>query len=140
MSERGDISVVCLWLVELSRAAPAFPRGASQRGKEHWAPANSSGLEDVLGQGSDVPTDGASSLSTTAQCSGSGAPSERVGVESVDRLRLNCAPHLKYKFLLPNAAHSMGRALEYFRRVAKQTDSASARAAAAEREFICDSI
>ena len=61
-------------------------------------------------------------------------------MESADRTRLSRAPHMKYKSLFSNGAQSMGRALEYFRRVAKQTDSASARAAAAEREFICDSI
>ena len=61
-------------------------------------------------------------------------------MEFADRILASRAPHMKYKFLLPTGAHSMGRALEHLRRVAKQTDDALARAVAAEREFICESI
>ena len=61
-------------------------------------------------------------------------------MESVDRTRLSRAPHTKYKFLLPNGVRSMGRALECFRRVAKQTDNALVRAVATGREFVCESI
>ena len=104
------------------------------------APANTSGLEDVLGRGGDVPSDGACSFLITAQFSGAGEPAAPAAKESVDRFRLRRAPHMKYTYLLPNGAHPMSRALEYLRLVARQTDSASARAVAAERECICESI
>ena len=46
---------------------------------------------------------------------------------------------MKYKFLSPNGAQSMGRSLEFSRRVAEQTDSALAPAVATTSEFICES-
>ena len=61
-----------------------------------------------------------------------------MATESVDRIRLSRAPHMKYKYLLGNGGRTMDKALEYFRRVAKQTDSPLARAVAYEREFICE--
>ena len=76
----------------------------------------------------------------TAQFSGAGAAAERVAAESVDRFRLCRAPHVRCKLLAPDGAHSTGRALEYFRRVAEQTDSVLARAVAAGRELICEFI
>ena len=97
---------------------------------KHQAPANSSGLEAVLGQGSEVPSDGTSLLLMTAQFSGAGAQAEEVAMESAGRIRLSRAPNMKYKCLLSNGAQSMDAALEYFSRVAKQTDNALVRAVA----------
>ena len=57
-------------------------------------------------------------------------------MESVGRIRLSRAPHMKYKWLLSNGAQSIGKALEHFRRVAEQTDSPLVRAVADEREDI----
>ena len=61
-------------------------------------------------------------------------------MESVGRSRLSRAPHMRYKYLLPTGAQSMGKALEYFRRVAKEADSSRVRAVASEREFICETM
>ena len=47
---------------------------------------------------------------------------------------------MKYKYLLPNGAQQMGKALEYTRSVAKQADSALVHAVACEPEFICESM
>ena len=58
----------------------------------------------------------------------------------VDRIRLGCAPHMKRKYLLSNGAQLMDTALEHFRRVAKQTDSALVRAVACGREVTCGSM
>ena len=51
-------------------------------------------------------------------------------MESAGRIRLSRAPHMKYKYLLGNGVRPMDEALEYFRRVAKQTDSPLLRAVA----------
>ena len=66
----------------------------------------------------------------TAQFSGPGIRAEKVAMESVDWIRLSRAPRMKYRRLL-----SMAKALEYFRRSAKQTDNSPVRAVANEREF-----
>ena len=91
-------------MVELRRASPADLRSALLRVKKHLAPANTSGLEHASGQGSEVPSDGTSLLSTTAQFSGAGAQAEKVAMESVDRIRLSRAPNMKYKYLLSRGA------------------------------------
>ena len=98
-------------------------------------PAYNSGLEDLLGHGSVAPSDGTSSLLMAAQFSGAGAPAERVAMESVDHICLSRAPHMKYKYLLANGAHTKDRALEHFRREAIRTDSPLTRAVANGREF-----
>ena len=61
-------------------------------------------------------------------------------MESVGRIRLRRAPRMKYKPFLPNCVQSMDKALEYFRRVAKQTDSPLVRAVASDREFIRETM
>ena len=139
-SVRRGIFAAFLWVAGLCRVSPGELRSAWLRARRRQAPPSMSGLGGGLGQRCGVPSDSTSLLLMTAQFSGAGAPSERVAMESVDRIRLSRAPYMKYKFLLPNGAQPMGRTLEYFRRVAKQTDSALARAVATEREFICDSI
>ena len=133
-----DISAACPRMVELRRATPSEFRSALLRVKKHLAPANTSGLEDVLGQGSEVPPGGTSLLSMPAQFSGAGTQAEKVAMEPVDRIRLSRAPHMKYKYLLPNGVRAMDKAWEHFRRVAKQTDSPLARAVANECEYICE--
>ena len=75
-----------------------------------------------------------------AQFSGAGTQAEKVAMESVDRIRLSRSPRMKYKYLLSNGAQSMDKALEYFRRVAKQTDGPLVRAGANEREYNCDAM
>ena len=135
-----DIFVVCPWMVPLRQASPNEIRAALRRVKRHLPPSNSSGLEDVLGQGGDVPSESTSLLLMTAQFSGVGSQAEKVALESVDRLRLSRAPHMKFKYLLSGGVSSMDKALEYFRRVAKETDDTLVRAVAKEREFICEAM
>lgn len=93
LSARKDIFVV-----GPPRASSAELRCALFRAKEHLPPANTSGLEDVMGQGSEVPSNGTSLLLTSAQICGSGTRAEQVATESVDRLRLSREPHMKYKY------------------------------------------
>ena len=61
-------------------------------------------------------------------------------MESVGRNRLSRAPHMKCKYLLPNGAQSIDKALGYFRRVTKQTDGSLVRAVANAREFLCGAM
>ena len=135
-----DIFVVRPWMGELRRASRTDLRTALVRAKKHLPPSNSPGLEDVLGQGGEVPSDGTSLLLTTAQFSSAGAQAEKVAMESADRIRLSRAPHVTYKYLLSGGARSMEKALEYFRRVADQSDDPLVRAVASEREFICETM
>ena len=86
-------------------------------------PANTSRLEAVLGQGGEAPSDGTSLLLTSAHTGGSGTRAEQVALGSEDRIRRGRAPHLKYKYLSGSSVQSVDRASEYFRRVAKETDS-----------------
>ena len=65
-----------------------------------------------------------------AQFSGARAPAERVAMGSADHICLSRAPHVKNKYLLANGAQTKDRALEYFRRVAIQTDGPLTRAVA----------
>ena len=102
-----DTFVVCPWMAQLRRASPSEVRSALLRAKKRLPPSNTSGLEDVLGQGGEVPSEGASLLLMTAQFSGSGSQAEKVALESVDRLRLSRAPHMKFKYLL-----SVGRPVD----------------------------
>ena len=76
----------------------------------------------------------------TAQFSGPGTQVEKVAMEPVGGLRLSCASHMKYKYLLPNGAQYMDNASEYFRRVARETDSSLVRAVAFGREFFCEVV
>ena len=100
-------------MTEVRRASPAEFRAALVRVKKHLPSSNTSGIEDVLGRGGEVPSDGASLLLMAAQFSGSGAQAEKVALESVDRIRLSRAPHMKYKYLLAGGARSMDKASEY---------------------------
>ena len=127
-------------MVQLRRASPSEVRSALLRVKKHLPPSNTSGLEDVLGQGGEVPSEGTSLLLMTAQFSGAGSQAEKVALESVDRLRLSRAPHMKFKYLLSGNVKSMDKALEYFRRVAKESKDPLVCAVAMEREFICDAM
>ena len=140
MIVRRDIFLVCPWMAELRRAPPTEMRSDLQRVRKHLAPANASGLEDVLGQDTDVPSDGTSFLLTFAHFSGSGTQAGKDAAEPVDRTRLSRALHMKCKYLLPNGVQPIDRPLEYSRRVAKRTDSALACAVASEREFIWEAM
>ena len=135
-----DISSACPWMTELRRAAPADLRTALVRVKKHLPPSNAPGIEDALGRGGEVPPDGASLLLMTAQFPGSSTQAEKVALESVDRIRLSRAPHMRYKYLLAGGLRSMDRALEYFRRVVTPPDDPLMRAVASEREFICGAV
>ena len=107
------------WMVDLRRASSAELRSALLRAKKHLPQSNTSGLEVVLGQGSEVPSDGTSLLSTAARMCGSGTRADQVATVSVGRIRLSRAPHMKCTYLLGDGVQTMGRALEYFRRAAK---------------------
>ena len=95
---RKDIFAACPRMVELRRASLAELRSAPLRVKKHVAPADTSGLEDVLGQGGEVPSDGTSLFLMTAQFSGDWTPAGRLAIESVARTGLSRAPHVKYKY------------------------------------------
>ena len=140
MFVRKDIFSVCPRMVKLTRASSGELRSALLKVKKHLAPADTPGLEDVLGQGCDIPSGGTSFLLMLAQLSGAGRPAERVAMESADSIRLGRVPHTKCKLLLPTGAQTLGRFLEYFCRVARQTDNASAPTVATEREFFCESL
>ena len=137
---RRDTFAAYPWMAEVRRSTPAEIRSALLRVKKDLPPPNASGLEDVLGQAGEVPSEGTSLLLTTAQFSGSGSQAEKVALESVDRLRLSRAPHMKFKYLLSGGVQSMDKALEYFRRVAKESSDALVKAVAPEREFICEAM
>ena len=76
----------------------------------------------------------------TAQGSGAGVRAEKVAMKPVDRIRLSRAPHMQYNYLLPNGGQSTDKASEWFRRVAKQTESPLARAVANAREYCCGAM
>ena len=135
-----DIATACPWMVELRRATPPDLRTAPARVRKRLPPPNISGLEDVLGHGGEAPSDSASLLLIPAQISGAGTRAEKVAMESVGRIRLSRAPHMKYKYPLSGGARTIGKALEYFRRVVKQSDDPLVRAVASEREFICEAM
>ena len=61
-------------------------------------------------------------------------------MEAVGRIRLSLAPHMKYKYLLPNGAQYLDKASEYFCLVAKEADCSLVRVAANRREFVCESM
>ena len=135
---RRDISSVCPLMTELRRASPAELRTAFVRVKKRLPPSNTSGIGDALGRGGEVPPDGASLLLMTAQFAGARSQTEKVALESVDRICLSRAPQMEYKYLLAGGVRSTNKALEYSRHVAKQTGDPLARAVAGERGFICE--
>ena len=82
-------------MVELRRASQSDLRTALARVTNRLPPSNAPGIRDVLGRGGEVPSDGTSLLLMTAQFSGAGTQAEKVATESVDRIRLSRAPHVK---------------------------------------------
>ena len=127
-------------MVDLRRSSAVDLRGALLRAKKHLPRANASGLEDMLGQGCEVPSDGTSLFLTSTQMRGSGGRPGQVAVESVDRIRLCRASHMKYRYLSGSGVQSMGHASEYFRRVGKEATKSSVRPVAQEPEVICESL
>ena len=87
-----------------------------------------------------MPSDSTSLLLLTAQIPGAGTQAGKVATESADRIRLSRAPDMKYKYLLPGGVRTMDKALEYFRRVVKQSDDPLVRAAPSEREFVSEAM
>ena len=85
---------------DIRGAAPGEIRSALLRVKLRPPPANSSGLEDALGRGGEVPAEGAVLLLIAAQTRGAGFRADQVAMESICRIRLNRAPHMKFKHLL----------------------------------------
>ena len=140
MFARKDIFLIRPWMVDLRRASSAELRSALLRVKEHLPLSNTSGLDAALGQGSEVPPDRTSLLSMAARMCGSGTRAEQVVMESVDRIRLRRAPHMRYKHLLGNGVQTMGRVFEFPCRVAEEADSSLVRAESQEREFTCESF
>ena len=67
MSICKDIFAARPRAAELRRATPSDLRSTLLRVKKHLAQANAPSLEDVLGQGSEVPSDGTSLLLMAAQ-------------------------------------------------------------------------
>ena len=63
---RKDVFVACPWTGDLRRASSVELRSALLRVMKHLPPANSPGLEDVLGRGCEAPSGGTSLLLTSA--------------------------------------------------------------------------
>ena len=91
---------------------------------KRFPPANISGLDDILVQVGKVPPVGASSLLMVTQSGGAAPQVEHEALESLGRIHMSRAPHLKYDHLLGPVATSMGRALAYFRRVVEESGDA----------------
>ena len=138
MSICQDIFTVRPRMADVRRAAPGEIRSALPCVKHHLTPANASGLEDVIGRGGKDPLGGTSLLLMAAQTCGAGSRAEQEAMEPIDRIRLSRTPHIKFKHLLGPGAQGMGRALDYFRRVAEGTDGVLVRASANGREYICE--
>ena len=77
-------------------------------------------------------------LLMAVQRSAVGSQATKVAREPWGPIRLGCAAHMKLEHLLGAEVSSMGRALAYFRKVAKEVDVAMARALHHESEYICD--
>ena len=137
---RKDIFALSPRMADFVRASLVELRSALLRVKKHLPPANTSGQEEVLGQGSEAPSDGTSLFLTSAQMCGSGTRAEQVASGSVARTCIGRAPHLRYEYLLGSGAQSMDRASGYPRRVAKETGIPLVRAAAQERESVLRSV
>ena len=58
MSVRVGVFAICPRVAKLRRACPGGLRNALLHVKKHLAPAETSGLEDVLSQGGDIPSGG----------------------------------------------------------------------------------
>ena len=137
---RKGIFAVCSRIVDLRRASSAQLLSAPLRLQKHSPPANMSGFGDALGRGCEVPSGVTSPFLMSAQMCGSGTRAGQMAMGSVGRIRLSRAPRMKYKCFRGAGARSVGRAAENFRRVANEPNSSLVRAAAQEREFICDPL
>ena len=84
-----------------------------------------------------MPSEGTSLLSMTAQSCGSESRAGQGAMESMGRIHLKRAPHMKIKDLLGPQSPGVGRASASSRRVAKETDSGLVRALARWRECTC---
>ena len=93
-------------------------------------------MEDVLGREGELPPERTSLSLVGAQICGAGSRAEEVALESVDRIRLCRATRIKSKSLLGPKVSSVASAVEYLRRVAKETGDRPVKASAQEREFI----
>ena len=91
----SEIFVACPWMVNKRRAPPIDRRRGITRVQKRLLPAILSGLEDILGRGGEVPTEGAPLLLVAAQTCGSVSQAEGVALESLGRIRLGRAPHTK---------------------------------------------
>ena len=87
---RKDIFVARPLMFELRRAAFLELRSALLRVTRHLPPANTSGLEDALWPGSEIPSDGTSLLLASALGRGSGTRAGQVAC-----MRLSRAAHMK---------------------------------------------
>ena len=136
--DRRDTMAICKdtftarpWMADIHR--PSI-RSALLRVRHCLPPANSCGLADVRVRGSQVPSAGALLLLTSAQTCGAASRSGRVALGSIGRVRSNPSPHVKFKQCSGPDAQGVGRAAEYLRRVAKETDDGLARTSASQRE------
>ena len=72
-----------------------------------------------------------------AQTCGSGSHAAQVAMGSIDRIRLNRAPQMKFEDLLGSNLQGMDRASESFWRIANESENGLVRAVAQDREYIC---
>ena len=66
--------------------------------------------------------------------------SPKWALESVGRIRLSRASHMEIKSPLAPMVAPRGRALEFFRLVAKETDNSFAESLAGGRELSCEAL
>ena len=73
-----------------------------------------------------MPAESASLFLMAAPTCDAGSQSGEVAIGSLDKIRLDRAPHMKYNEILGPNVGAMGRAPANFRRVAKETHFAYA--------------
>ena len=135
-----DASAAFPRLVDVRRASPIDLWQGILRVNKRRPPASAPGLGDILGIGSEVPSEGTSLFLMAAQLCGYGSHAEKNVLESLGRIRLGPVPQMSFKRLQSPGVDSSDCTLGNFRVVAKETDNDMARALAKEREASCDSV
>lgn len=135
-----DASAAFPRLVDVRRASPIDLWQGILRVNKRRPPASAPGLGDILGIGSEVPSEGTSLFLMAARLCGYGSHAEKNVLESLGRIRLGPVPQMSFKRLRSPGVDSSDCTLGNFRVVAKETDNDMARALAKEREASCDSV
>ena len=108
---REEMLVVYPLITEIRRASNLDLRQGIFRMKKHLHPPAVSWLEEIPAQGGEVPSNRPSLLKMAARSRSVGSQAEYVALESLDRIRLSRASHMKYKHLLGGSVVSTDSAL-----------------------------